>query len=282
MRVYIREYDHFYSDCPKRMIGGGIHPYYEVLFISAGAFQLHWNGNAYKAEAPALFVFTPSSPHHIEQISPLLSCSYVEFRLQESEYIPNIDVIHAWNIAQTRQLLNQDGLDDITATLAAICESIEDNKPRKFGETFYRIMACDIQKLLLQVDYYVSPTISHKHLQPTTLLHDKWSAQSYIYDLIRHMEDNYMQDITLDDLAKKSGYTPSYIIRLFKEMTDLTPLQYLYELRMNAATSYLQSTRMSVQDIAESIGFPNIHYFSRMFKKKFGESPTEWKRTHTV
>lgn len=57
----------------------------------------------------------------------------------------------------------------------------------------------------------------------------------------------------------------------------MTPMQYLHQLRMNAARSYLRKTELSIQEIAGASGYPSIHYFSRMFKQTFGISPSEWR-----
>ncbi|WP_162463368.1 helix-turn-helix transcriptional regulator [Paenibacillus psychroresistens] len=275
--MFIREYNHYISDRPDKT-SGGVHPYHEILYISSGEFIIHWIGNTYKAQGPALFIFSPSSPHHIEQVSQHLHSWFIELRLQEMDYIPSIELLHLWNTAQSSIHWDHNELSDIYLTLKAMDVSILNNLPEPTKATFFLSLTCDIQKLFLLINHFVTkshPKISSKTLSP--FLFDKWSSQSYIYDLIRHIEDNYQQDITLDELSKRSGYTPSYIIRLFKEMTDLTPLQYMYELRLNAATAYLLSTSMSIQEIAESTGFPTIHYFSRMFKKKFGQSPKAWK-----
>ncbi|MCD9020439.1 helix-turn-helix domain-containing protein [Cohnella silvisoli] len=280
MPMFIREYEKITSLRSKQIMGGGIHPYYELLYISEGAFKIQWIDSAFTASGPALFIVTPSSPHQIEQLSPVLDCWFVEFRLQHAEFVPSLDVLRIWNTSQSLMDWNADSLSDLRDTLQSLDKAICANLPRTSGDIFYRIMACDIQKLMLQIDHYATTTLTATKKAVLSPPSEKWSAHSHIYGLIRFMEDHYIQEITLDELAKRSGYTPSYIIRLFKEMTDSTPFQYLNELRMFAATSYLQSGEKSIQNIAESIGFPNIHYFSRMFKKKFGVSPTEWKKTH--
>lgn len=277
--MYIREYNHIVSD-RKGQITGGIHPYHEVLYVFNGEFNIHWVGSVFRTKAPALFVFPPSSPHQIEQISPLLECWFVELRPQDTEYVPDLENLNIWNLAQSQNPEHPDDYPEMSATLHSIQRTILEDLPRKDDDTFLHILACDVQKLLLMVNYYAQKKRRPQERLASHSLSDRWSAQNFIYSQIRHMEDNYMHGISLEDIAKRSGYTPSYIIRLFKEMTNLTPLQYLYELRMDAATCYLCSTTMSVQQIAETVGFPNIHYFSRMFKKKFGESPTEWKKSH--
>ncbi|MCD9024185.1 AraC family transcriptional regulator [Cohnella silvisoli] len=281
--MYIRQFEQIVSEGINKDIGGGIHPFHELLYISSGEALIHWIDHTYKAKGPALFIVTPSSPHHVKQITPSLQCWFVELRLQASDYMPSLDTILAWNSMQGNLQWNGSEIAGLAATLTMIEQTLWIPHLKRTDETFRRIVSCDIQKLLFLIDHVVHIREARKnHSAPSAQLSDRWSAHNHIYDLIRYTEMYFTHEITLDKLAERSGYTPSYISRLFKEMTDLTPQQYLYELRMHAATSYLRTTKMSVQDIAEAVGYPGIHYFSRMFKKKFGDSPTEWRKTHTA
>ncbi|WP_379211152.1 helix-turn-helix transcriptional regulator [Paenibacillus sp. GCM10012303] len=70
---------------------------------------------------------------------------------------------------------------------------------------------------------------------------------------------------------------PSYLVRAFKNEAGVTPMHYLNKLRLSAAVSYLANTEMGIQQIAESTGFNSLHYFSRLFKQKFGCSPSQWR-----
>ena len=70
---------------------------------------------------------------------------------------------------------------------------------------------------------------------------------------------------------------------LFKEKTGYTPLQYLTEKRMENAKHLLSSSDLhySISEIAELCGFEDIYYFSRVFKKNVGLSPTQWLKQKT-
>jgi len=59
----------------------------------------------------------------------------------------------------------------------------------------------------------------------------------------------------------------------------MSPLGYLQELRMSAAKSLLLMTTMSIQEVTDAVGYQSIHYFSRLFKKKYGKSPTQWRKS---
>jgi transcriptional regulator GlxA family with amidase domain len=98
-----------------------------------------------------------------------------------------------------------------------------------------------------------------------------------IKELTRYMEVNYYLPTDLEQLANKVHLEKSYLGRAFKQAAGVSPMQYLNRLRLHAAISYLANTKMPVQQIAEATGFNSIHYFSRLFKQKYGCSPLEWR-----
>ena len=73
----------------------------------------------------------------------------------------------------------------------------------------------------------------------------------------------------------------SWFIRNFKDYTGSTPAQYLLSLRISNAQSLLESTAYHVMEIAEIVGYSNPLYFSRLFKKQCGVSPTEYRKQLT-
>ncbi|MEF3308064.1 AraC family transcriptional regulator [Paenibacillus sp. GYB004] len=266
-------------------VGGGIHPYHEVFYIHSGEVLVQWIGHTYHVHAPALFLLTPNSPHLFTRLSTQLHFWFVELEEEETDFVPGLETITRWNHMQSDPTQELSRWPLIVQTVQGLTTMIQTALTQKRPPVFERLLVCDIQKLLLLIEH----GIRSEH--PAGMLpangarqagHGDPAAKSVqydaIYDLIRYMEGFYQTDITLALLAERSGLTASYIIRLFKERIGVTPIQYLLELRMHSATSYLQLTDMSVQDIAEASGFPSIHYFSRMFKQRFGVSPSDWKR----
>ena len=85
-------------------------------------------------------------------------------------------------------------------------------------------------------------------------------------------------DTTLDELVKPLYCTKSHAIREFKSTFGITPYEYLLTRRFSAAKAMLKSTAMSVSEIAERLSFYDVHYFSDCFKKRFGLTPTEYRK----
>ena len=85
-------------------------------------------------------------------------------------------------------------------------------------------------------------------------------------------------DYKVSGAARKAGISDVYFRRLFKEELGMSPLQYLITLRIAHAKNLITYEKKSVSEVASESGFSDIYYFSRMFKKATGFTPTEYRR----
>ena len=97
-------------------------------------------------------------------------------------------------------------------------------------------------------------------------------------DVHRVVEENYTSPITLEELAYLTGRSLSSFKRDFQSIYGETPAKWIREKRLSKARQMLQSSRMSVADVAYSLGFENPTHFSRIFKERFGSSPISFFR----
>ncbi|MCM3718140.1 helix-turn-helix domain-containing protein [Fictibacillus phosphorivorans] len=88
--------------------------------------------------------------------------------------------------------------------------------------------------------------------------------------LLRHFRRN----VTIEELADLAGVTPNYVSVLFKEVMGNTPIQHLHQIRINTALNLLKNTQMTINEIAEYLGYCDQSYFNRMFKKWMGVAPS--------
>lgn len=92
------------------------------------------------------------------------------------------------------------------------------------------------------------------------------------------MNENIEKNLTLKDLSAIAGYSGNYFYRKFFRETGHGPIDYFIRLKMNKASILLIKTRLRISQIAGKLGFASADYFSRMFKKTVGISPTEFRR----
>ncbi len=94
-------------------------------------------------------------------------------------------------------------------------------------------------------------------------------------DYVRH---HYSEPISLESVSREVHLNTEYLSRIFKEETGCTYSTFLSETRLQKAAYLLSHTPERVQKIAESVGYPNVSYFSTTFKKRYGVNPYEYRR----
>lgn len=100
-----------------------------------------------------------------------------------------------------------------------------------------------------------------------------------IINTINYMRENLNSDFTIEDLAKMSLLSRRGYIEHFKEIFGMPPFTYLQELRIHKAADYLRETNYSISFIAQSCGFSDSSHLTRVFKKKMGTTPTEFRKS---
>lgn len=100
-------------------------------------------------------------------------------------------------------------------------------------------------------------------------------------DLSDFLRQNCQRTIRSHDLEKTFHHNFDYMNRIFKTDFGMTIFQYLEDYRISEAKKMLQTHAFSISQIAESLGFCNTYYFSRVFKKKTGVSPSNWNKEET-
>lgn len=97
---------------------------------------------------------------------------------------------------------------------------------------------------------------------------------------VYYMEEHYQETVTLEELADTLECTTRQLLRLFKNQMDTSPIEYLIGLRLGKAKELLVYTDKTLKEISESVGYTDSYYFSRIFKKQEGVSPTRFKELH--
>ena len=103
---------------------------------------------------------------------------------------------------------------------------------------------------------------------------DIWS----IVDLAEHIRSNFDSPLSLDEMASHCALNASYLSRSFKKKTGTTIFAYLNRVRIEKACHLLKNSSMTITEIAFSVGYNNISFFNRMFKRAMSLSPGEYRR----
>ena len=106
-----------------------------------------------------------------------------------------------------------------------------------------------------------------------------YNRQKDISASVLYIHENYKDPIVIRDLAEKYHMTYNWFIRCFKDFTGTSPQAYLTDIRLEKAKDLLSNAPFQIGEIAELVGYSDPLYFSRIFKKKTGCSPKEYKKS---
>ena len=114
-------------------------------------------------------------------------------------------------------------------------------------------------------------------MEPQTIDTSK-KGYDKIHKITEYIHENYTNDITLESLSQEFYINPSYLCRLFKEVTNLTIVEYLNQVRVKNAELFLTSTDKSIMEISQLLGFSSQTYFNRVFKSIMMITPSEYRK----
>lgn len=132
-----------------------------------------------------------------------------------------------------------------------------------------------IGHLYLFVDY-LTRSVAHVQLPKRSKLRD-----FYIKETLTFIEQNFQNDISVEDMAANCGLNRSYLGKIFKDSVGKSPQEFLLNYRMIKAAELLKLTTLSVGDIGNAVGYSNPLHFSRAFKNVYGISPRTWRNQNT-
>ncbi len=145
----------------------------------------------------------------------------------------------------------------------------------------------DLYNLAATSDYIRDMRINEKLGTLLTLLMEQsWHPESVtvsrkrmeLVEIKNYLDEHYMEKVTLDDLADKFFINKFYLSKIFKETYGTTVNNYLISKRITRAKQLLRFTDMTVDEIGIAVGMGDANYFSRMFRKVEGSSPSEYRK----
>lgn len=101
---------------------------------------------------------------------------------------------------------------------------------------------------------------------------------NYVDTVLAYIDDNYMKDISTADIAEFAKLNRSYLFKIFKQQTGLSVSKYLIKYRINKACEFFKEYGFTISQVAQMVGVDDIYYFSKLFKKVTGITPSEYKK----
>lgn len=105
---------------------------------------------------------------------------------------------------------------------------------------------------------------------------------SYLSAIVKYFNAHLSENLTLQDLCNEFNLSKSYLNAMFKKNTNTSPVNYFISMKMKEACKLLRSTTYTIKIIAADLGYYDPYYFSFLFKKIVGVSPSEYRNSNMI
>lgn len=120
--------------------------------------------------------------------------------------------------------------------------------------------------------------IMRKVIAEDRILSSKVSYSEPVEQAMEYLARNYREQTVLGTFCEKYHYSRQYISRRFKQETGITAMEYLHRIRMEASCELLTTSRLSIQEIAQTVGYEDVKFFRQIFRRFFQMAPADYRK----
>ncbi len=147
---------------------------------------------------------------------------------------------------------------------------------RLFDDVLYREhTSCDLDTYMQGVFYLILSYHKKQYLRDSQR---KGPAVGYARDAIRYIDEHFGRDLRIDEVAETLHISRKYLCEVLEQYIGMSTKEYLLTRRLEAASKLLQSTELSISEIAQKVGYEDYTQLSRLFRKKKGISPKQYRK----
>lgn len=230
-----------------------IHDNIELIYIIRGTAKAFYDGKEYALSKGDAFIAFPQRVHYFYEshdIDAVISIIPIE-------YLPEFRNLFTEKNILTPHLTDVPSLAGTLLKEAATVQTAYD-------KAFRRGAILSAFSLLAEKAEFIDK---------------KASDVSTLQKILDYCENNYKENISLEDVSKALFISKSYISHIFSEKIQMGFRDYLNSLRVSHSLNHLKDGKLSVSEIAVECGFESIRSFNRAFKKIYTTTPTEYKRS---
>ena len=261
-------YNQEYEDYPPHW-----HTAFEVIMPVVGTYRVVCSGTEYNLQEGDILIICPCMVH--ELFAPLTGERII--------FQPSVSGISIG------------GLQTLISSISPALHITRENNPRIYSRI--RDTLLYIKDEYLSKPPYADLSIMAGFLSILAEIGKEWAVRpapvldsrqpsrqkEYLEKFLaveEYIDEHFTEDLHLEDVAKKAGFSKYYFSRLFKQYSDVSFYKYLNQKRINYAKSLLPDPELTVLDVAIRSGFPSPSAFWRMFRQFNGCTPAEFRRMY--
>ena len=262
--------DSYQRDAEFVMPSNHCHAYFEIYYLDQGMCRFFLGDTMLDLHSGDLLLIPPQLLHYTRYLYGSCRRSIVYFRREDADdavvkLLPGGERF----LSESRLLrIPEFSRDQISALFARMLGD------ERIGDVYsLALLHCRLQEMLLMVSRVGSISEEFPEDIHTT---DRQVVAAAVF-----MRNNYRREVTAAEIAKAAGLSPNYLSRKFRQATGTGVHEYLIFLRLKEAALELVSTNSSITEIALRCGFSDGNYFKDVFKKRYGMTPTGYRKSRS-
>ncbi|MCM1190164.1 MAG: AraC family transcriptional regulator [bacterium] len=244
------------------------HDHIEMSFVLSGEGKYRFEDGIVSVQEGDLIVINPGEKHQA------LACPEAE--LPATEFFVGVTDVRIAGLRENTLPVKGGGhvlhtAGELRQRLFKICASMEaENAVCRQGR-YFMLKAYLMQMILLIVREQCEPV-----QRPKGYSFESVNKKYVVEQIVSYFEDHYSEKISLDQIAENMYLSPFYISKIFKSETGDAPIRHLINIRLEKARETLENGwEGSIQEVAASVGYDDAYHFSKLFKKRYGISPSQ-------
>ncbi len=244
------------------------HDYLEMALILSGEGRYRFEGEIYPVQEGDLLIINPGVRHQ-SLACPEAEEPTTEFFVGASDIkIPGLPA-NALPVPGGGHILHTSG--ELRQKLFKLCASMEaENAVCRQGR-YFMLKAYLMQMVLLVIREQYEPVEKKKGCA-----FESANRKYIVEQIVSYFEEHYSEKISLDQIAENMYLSPFYISKIFKSETGDTPIRHLIDIRLEKAKELLENgDEGRIQEVAAAVGYDDAYHFSKLFKKRYGITPSQ-------
>lgn len=245
--------------------GAHMHPYLEIFYFESGEGSFEYNKQIYPIGAHDLLIVGAQQFHQQYENSNESPLIYYNLTVDLLAVSSASGHFMAGKPFLYHHFDDQD--NRIFQAICAIRDELEKKEYRYASKIHaqFQMMMIDLERLLMP------------YASPHTQMPQRTTNQTRLAEVKGYMEAHYTESLSIQQLCRMAMFQKSYFIRQFKETYGFSPTRYLNLIRIENAKLLLSNSEMNITEIAARVGFNHPSYFSEIFFKYEGLSPTQYR-----
>lgn len=234
---------------------------FQLLYIASGIAHFYFDNDETDTVVPAghMVLYRPKEPQR-----------YVYYGNEQTE----VYWVHFTGNSAKKILAGY----GITNEMRVLPTGTSLDYARIFKQMIHELQRCQthypeiLTLLLRQLFILIHRQLTREHTRKNDYLDEEMSLAMQFFN------DNYNTEVNIEEYASARGMSVSWFIRSFKQYTHTTPMQYIVSRRITNAQMLLETTNYNITEIGQIVGYDNPLYFSRIFRKQKGMSPSDYRK----